>query len=96
LIDALTLLDPARLQRRPTLLIDLAGTYVQQGDVEAACGYAIQALSILAQTESQTVAKRLLTLQQKLAPWRDTCFVKNLDQQMASLIISGSIEESHE
>ncbi len=96
LIDALTLLDTTRLQRRPTLLIDLAGTYVQQGDVEGACGYAIQALSILAQTKSQTVAKRLLALQQKLEPWKDMRFVKNLDQQMAFLVTSEGIEESHE
>ncbi|HEU0003483.1 MAG TPA: helix-turn-helix transcriptional regulator [Ktedonobacteraceae bacterium] len=96
LTDALTLLDPARLQRRPTLLIDLAGTYAQQGDVEGACEYAVQALSIMAQTKSRTVAKRLLALQQKMETWKDTSFVKNLDQQIASLVTSDGIEVVHE
>ena len=34
LTDALALLEPGRIQRRPTLLIDIAGTYAQEGDVE--------------------------------------------------------------
>lgn len=62
LTDALALLDPARIQRRPTLLIDIAGTYAQQEDVEGACQHAIEALSITAQTKSRTVVQRLLTL----------------------------------
>ncbi|MFL5657361.1 MAG: helix-turn-helix domain-containing protein [Ktedonobacteraceae bacterium] len=86
LTDALTLLDPARIQRRPALLIDIAGTYAQQGDVDRACGQAMQALSIMAQIQSQTVVKRLLTLRQELEPWKDTQSVKNLDQQMIPLI----------
>jgi hypothetical protein len=96
LIDALTLLDPRRLQRRPALLIDLAGTYAQQGDVEAACGYATQALSIMTQIKSQTVSKRLLALRHRLEPWKDTGFIKNLDQQIASFIISEGTKKSHE
>jgi len=86
LTDALALLDPGRIQRRPTLLIDIAGTYAQGGDVERACGHATQALSIMAQTKSQTVAKRLLRLRQELEPWKETQYVKNLDQQMRELI----------
>ena len=82
LIDALTLLDSRRLQRRPVLLIDLAGTYAQQGDVEAACEYASEALSIIAQIKSQTVSKRLLVLRHRLEPWKDTGFIRTLDQQI--------------
>src|SRR5215469_4070584 len=62
LTDALRLLEPARIQRRPTLLIDLASTYAQQGDVDGAYEHARQSLSIVAQTKSQAVAKRLLSL----------------------------------
>jgi transcriptional regulator with XRE-family HTH domain len=93
LADALTQLDPAHVQRRPALLIDIAGTYAQQGEVEGACGYAIQALPILAQTKSQTVAKRLLTLRQELERWHETQYVKNLDQQMTPLITSAGYRE---
>lgn len=88
LADALALLNPARIQRRPALLIDIASTYAQQGDVEAACGHAIQVLPIMAQTKSQAVAKRLLTLRHELEPWKDTQYVKNLDQQIAPFITS--------
>ena len=86
LTDALRLLEPARIQRRPTLLIDLASTYAQQGDVDGAYEHAMQSLSIVAQTKSQAVAKRLLSLRQELEPWKDTHSVKNLDQQMTQLI----------
>jgi hypothetical protein len=86
LADALRLLEPAHIQRRPTLLIDMASTYAQQGDVDRAYEHAMQSFSIVAQTKSQAVAKRLLRLRQELEPWKDTHSVKNLDQQMAQLI----------
>jgi tetratricopeptide (TPR) repeat protein len=93
LTDALTLLDPARIQRRPTLLIDIAGTYAQQEDVEGACKHATEALSITAQTKSRTVVQRLLTLRSELERWRDTTDVRNLDEQMALLIPLGGYRE---
>jgi transcriptional regulator with XRE-family HTH domain/tetratricopeptide (TPR) repeat protein len=86
LTDALALLEPTRIQRRPTLLIDLASTYAQQGDLDGAYEHAMQSLSIIAQTKSQTNTKRLLTLQQELEPWKDTQSIKNLNQQIAQLI----------
>src|SRR5260370_3574363 len=85
LTDALTLLDPARIQRRPALLIDIASTYAQQGNVEGACEQATQALSILAHTKSQAVANRLLTLRHELEPCNETHSVHNLDPQMTPL-----------
>jgi tetratricopeptide (TPR) repeat protein len=86
LTEALSLLDPARIQRRPTLLIDLASTYAQQGDVDGASEHAMQSLSILAQTKSQTTVKRLLAFRQELEPWQDTQSVKNLDEQIVQHI----------
>jgi hypothetical protein len=86
LTDALGLLEPAQIQRRSTLLVDMASTYAQQGDVDAAYDHAIQSLSIVAQTKSQAMAKRLLSLRQELEPWKDTPSVKDLDQQMVWLI----------
>lgn len=94
LAEALALLDSARIQRRPTLLIDMADTYAQKADVEGACEHAIQALSITAQTKSKTVLKRLLTLRKELETWKNTQAVKNLDRQMA-LLIPGGIEGLH-
>jgi tetratricopeptide (TPR) repeat protein len=86
LTDALSLLEPTRIQRRPTILIDLASTYAQQGDVDGASEHAMQSLSVLAQTKSQTTVKRLLTLRQELEPWKDTQSIKNLDQRIAQHI----------
>jgi hypothetical protein len=86
LADALRLLEPARIQRRPTLLIDMASTYAQQGDVDGAYEHAMQSLSIVVRTNSQAVARHLLSLRQELEPWKDTHSVKNLDQQMTQLI----------
>lgn len=87
--EALARLDPTRVQRRPTLLIDMADTYIQKADVEGACERAIQALSIMAQTRSKTVLKRLLTLRKELETWKDTQAVKNLDRQMEALVPGG-------
>ena len=89
LTDALALLDPARIQRRPALLIDVASTNAQQENVEGACERAIEALSITAQTKSRTVVQRLFTLRSELEPWKETKDVKNLDEQIALLIPLG-------
>jgi len=69
--DALVLLSPSMMQRRPTLLIDLASTYTQQGEIEEACERAIQAIIILAQLQSRTGMQRLLQLRQNLATWHE-------------------------
>lgn len=84
---ALARLDTTRIQRRPILLIDMASTCTQKADVEGACEYALQALSITAQTRSKTVLKRLLTLRNELEIWKDTQVVKNLDRHMEPLIL---------
>ena len=89
LTDALALLDPARIQRRPALLIDVASTYAQQENVERACERAIEALSITAQTKSRTVVQRLFTLRSELEPWKETQDVRNLDEQIALFIPLG-------
>jgi tetratricopeptide (TPR) repeat protein len=84
--DALALLTPSMIQRRPALLIDIASTYVQQKEVEAACEHITQAIIILAQTRSKTVMQRLLTLRQDLDPWHDTSYVKTIDNHIEALV----------
>ncbi|MBE3560452.1 MAG: hypothetical protein IMW89_14695 [Ktedonobacteraceae bacterium] len=85
--DALNSLLPSMLHHRPTLLIDLASIYTQQGEVEAACAHALQATTILAQMRSGVGTQRLLALRRDLAPWRDTTYVKNLDEVVATLLV---------
>lgn len=84
--DALARLDPAKIQRGTALLIDVADTYMQQGEIGVACENATQALSIIAQTKSHTATQRLLTLRQQMNPWKDTLNVKNLDEQLSAFI----------
>ena len=86
LIDALGQLDPGFIQRRPTFLADLADTYFQQGEIEAVCQRATEAVTIASQIKLQKVIQRLLTLQQQLAPWKDTAYVRSLDEYIASLL----------
>lgn len=88
LTEALEQLTPARIQRRPTLLIDLASTFTQQMDIEAACEHAQQALTILDQTKSQMAVQRLLKLRSDLDPWKETAHVRNLDMQITPLLSS--------
>ncbi len=85
--DALAHLSPSMMQRRPALLIDLASTYTLQREFEEACEYAIQAIIILAQIKSRTGMQRLLTLRQDLAPWRDTSYVKKVDEYIEALLV---------
>jgi hypothetical protein len=85
----MTHLDPTLMRRQPTFHIDIAATYVPQGEVELACTHALQAVTIVAQIKAQTVLQRLLTLRQNLEPWKDTQYVQNVDGQMTSLLKSG-------
>lgn len=85
--DALAHLSPSMMQRRPALLIDLASTYTLQREFEEACEYAIQAIIILAQIQSRTGMQRLLTLRQDLALWRDTSYVKKVDEYIEALLV---------
>lgn len=79
--EALELLDPNLMRRQPNLLTDLAGTYIQQNEIEQACEIAVQAATITAQIKSPTVLQRLISFRHELEPWKDTSYVKVLDQQ---------------
>lgn len=83
--DALDLLDPSMKRRQPTLLVDLAGTYIQQRNIEQACECALQAMDIAAQIKSQVSLQRLHTLREDLEPWKETQYVINLDNHIYPL-----------
>lgn len=90
---ALHLLDPSLQRRRPTLLIDLAGTYVQKKNIEQACEYAIQAVTIALQMNSRVLLQRFLALRNHLEPWKETRYVKNLDGCVKSLLLAAKRPE---
>jgi DNA-binding SARP family transcriptional activator len=84
--DALELLDPSLQRRQPTLLVDLAGTYVQQHEIEQACACALKAITIAAQIHSKMSVQRLLTLRESLEAWNGTSSVQELDQAVRPLL----------
>lgn len=88
LIDALARLDSSTILRQPTYLRDLADTHVKKGEIEEACERAIQAVTIASQVQLQKVVKRLFTLRQELEPWKDTQYVRSLDDHLAPLRMS--------
>lgn len=88
LTEALALLDPSRIQRQPTLLIDLADTFAVQGDINAVYEYVSQAIPLIERIRSQASLQRLLNLRQRLNQWQETQYVRNLDNQIVELLAS--------
>ena len=86
LTNALELLDPTLMRRRPTYLADLASVNIRQGEIEEACERANQTIAIAVQIKSQMVTERLFTLRRELEPWKNTWHVKNLDEHLAPLL----------
>jgi tetratricopeptide (TPR) repeat protein len=93
---SLNQVDPTYLQHRSIALVDLGMTYVQQADIREACQYASQALSLVGQTGSGRVLQRAFTLRRELDPWKHTMFVKQLDEELTSLLNSERFRIIHE
>lgn len=86
--DALNLLDPSMKRRQATLFVDLAGTYVQQRNIEQACGYALKAVNIATHINSKVSVQRLLALRGSLESWKETRYVQDLDKAISPHLIS--------
>jgi transcriptional regulator with XRE-family HTH domain len=86
LMKAIDFLDPTLTRRKPNLLADLAGTYVQQKEVEAACEHAIEAVILVSHIKSKVVLQRLISLQHELDPWKYTESVQRLDAKIRPLL----------
>jgi DNA-binding SARP family transcriptional activator len=85
LVQAIEMLDTITARRKPRLLIDLAQTYVQQGDIEAACTTSLQATDLLRSIKSPVTQGRLLSLRNELAPWQQNVAVHRLDEAIYQL-----------
>jgi transcriptional regulator with XRE-family HTH domain/tetratricopeptide (TPR) repeat protein len=86
LTKALDFLDPTLTRRKPNILADLAGTYIQQKEVEAACEHAIEAVILVSHIQSKVVLQRLLSRQHELDPWKYTESVQRLDAKIRPLL----------
>jgi transcriptional regulator with XRE-family HTH domain len=85
LTEDIASIDPSRSIHNAIVLVDLARTYIQQGEIEEACRLATQALMIMVQLQSARVFQRLLDLRSELETWKNTEYVSDLDQRMAML-----------
>ena len=92
----LTLIDLMHLHHKSITLVDLGMTYVQQADIREAYQCASQALSLIKQTGSRRVLQRVLHLRHELNPWKHAMAVKQLDEQLASLLNSERFHVMHE
>jgi hypothetical protein len=87
--QALSLLDSTAIRRRATLLTDIGAVHAQIGNVQEACTFAGQALAINAQiTRSLNTLQRIADVRDMLAPWKESEFVKEFDEQYAKTITS--------
>ncbi|HEU0001692.1 MAG TPA: helix-turn-helix transcriptional regulator [Ktedonobacteraceae bacterium] len=80
------------LKRKLYYLTDLAGVYAHQGEVERACYYTTQTVSLILQigNGSKTIQQHLLQTRALLQPYQETTHVHTLDEQMAPLLPPGS------
>ncbi|GHO84365.1 helix-turn-helix transcriptional regulator [Dictyobacter formicarum] len=86
--ERLASMDEKRIHKKSITLVDLATTFVQMDEVEAACKHAEQALTIIEQTRSARVFQRVLAHRHQLERRKDTTHVKNLDAHIESVLPS--------
>ena len=67
------------------ILLDLANTSRQAGEIEQACSYIHQSLDIITQTNAARYLQRVYKLRQQLEPWAMVQDVKNLDRRLKRL-----------
>lgn len=80
--QALSLLDPQAIRRRSTILTDIGIAYAQQGNIQEACTWASQALTITTQTKSKDVLERVRIVHSELKMWKEIEEVENLARQL--------------
>jgi transcriptional regulator with XRE-family HTH domain len=87
--EALRVQGAGHLKAQSIVRIALASTYVQQSEIEEACRLVGKALEIPPEQRSGPIAQRVSDLRAQLAPWRTTAAVKDLDEQLAELRLTG-------
>ena len=72
-------------RRRAMILSDLALAALQQADVEQACTYAEEVVTLTARSGSGFLRNNVLKIQRQLTPFADVEAVRMLEQRVASL-----------
>jgi transcriptional regulator with XRE-family HTH domain len=86
--ERLNRMDGTRIHKKSIILVDLATTYAQLGEIEVACAYVTGTLNILKQTKSARVFQRVLDFRSLLGKWSATSSVKNLDALIVTVLPS--------
>jgi hypothetical protein len=86
LADVLALRSPADVKGRSLARLDLAEAYAQGGDLEAACAAVADALTIRDEHRVDPIRRRARAVRVALDPWRGEQPVKELDEQVRSLL----------
>ncbi len=73
-------------RRYAMILSDLALSALQQADIEKACTYTEEAITLTAQSESGFLRSSILKIQQQLTPFASAEAVRTLEQRIAALV----------
>jgi tetratricopeptide (TPR) repeat protein len=84
--EALAALDVSCTRRRSEALLELALVQLQKEDIDEACWFAGQSYEAAMAAGSVVGLRRVGTFRSGLDRWSDTEAVRNLDEQLASLL----------
>jgi tetratricopeptide (TPR) repeat protein/transcriptional regulator with XRE-family HTH domain len=73
-------------RRRAMILSDLALSALQQGDIEKACSYTGEVITLAVQSASGFLYNSVFKIQQKLTPFADNEAVRTLEKRVALLV----------
>lgn len=86
--DAMSSLDKGMVKIRPRLLAELASSHVQNGNIDAACQAASDALTLAAELQVEPSLQDVYRIRRGLEPWRTTTAVQDLDRQLAQVNVT--------
>jgi hypothetical protein len=87
------MMNHSQVGERSVLHTDLAGIYLRQDVIEEAYKHANAAIALAGQAKSPHRAQRLLMLRTELEMWKDTDYVKNLDEALCTIGIVSLAKE---
>lgn len=82
LSESLVAQGPERRKARAIVLLEVATTHVQQGEVEESCRVAASALSLPVAQRIGPIDTRWRALRARLEPWQDHAAVRDLDEMV--------------
>lgn len=85
LLEALHHLSTPSISRRCYILTDITSACIERKEIEEACVYALQALTLTAQAKSPALWQRINDIRQQLEPWKNIQCVKDFIAQLHTM-----------